>query len=81
MAAAHLCMVKLKGNRQCVPQPSFAVPSLCDEWVVEHTAVHADYSVQRGICNGRDADYPIVVGQVTVLTALDGLSRHRYCCS
>ena len=62
--AVHLCMMKLKGDREGVSKEMLAVLAPDDKRIVEDAAVHAHCTVDFGVHNGGGADDHGVVGQV-----------------
>ena len=74
MCAIHLCMVELKRDSQCAfPQTPFVfAPN--QEWIIEHTAIHAYRPVYLILYKGRCTDNH-VIRQVMVLAAFGNLLR------
>ena len=56
MGAVHLRMMKLEGDGQLIPEPSFAIFPPDEEGVVEDAAVHPNGSVQLSVHNGGRTD-------------------------
>ena len=75
MSAIHLCMMKLEGDWQIIPEILLFISAPDKKGIIENPAVHTSSSVKFCIYDSERADDHTIFGQVPVLTACGNLRR------
>ena len=75
MCAIHLRMMKLKRQRQIIPEPLFSISAPDDKRIVENSTVHTDSPINLRIDNSGCPNHHTVCGQIPDPAACSNLRR------